>query len=154
MISIANYLTILGVVEELVIQRTPEMITSYAVRKVNFDADLYLDSSEQPVAILIQDRKNQRSYKMSTGVDNTWLNNQPGWADATELETDEDLLEKFNAIVQGRDYDTRVSIPIDLPEDYLMALMLEAHRQDITFNQLVVNIIVKQANQVLDEKSA
>lgn len=57
--------------------------------------------------------------------------------DFVDLETTEDFFSKAQRIVQGLDYDTRVSIPIDLPDNELFELMKMAHEQDITFNQLV-----------------
>lgn len=37
--------------------------------------------------------------------------------------------------------DNRVTIPIDLEDELLFKLMLMAHEQDITLNQLVENIL-------------
>lgn len=54
----------------------------------------------------------------------------------------EDLLDKTASVVSGRfDYDTRVSVPIDLPDEELFALMKMAHERDITLNQLVEQIL-------------
>jgi hypothetical protein len=60
------------------------------------------------------------------------------WVD---LETDEDFLEKTTAIVANRDYDTRVSVPVDLPDSDLFLLMKQAHEQDITLNHLIESIL-------------
>jgi hypothetical protein len=54
-----------------------------------------------------------------------------------DLETQDDFFTKATAIVNGEPYDTRVEVPIDLPNDVLFQLMVKAHEQDITFNQLV-----------------
>lgn len=61
----------------------------------------------------------------------------------TELEVEEDFLKKAKAIVEGKNYDTRVSVPIELDDDELFRLMKSAHEQDITLNQLVENILSK-----------
>lgn len=59
----------------------------------------------------------------------------------TELEA-EDFLNKTTSVVSGRfDYDARVNVPIDLPDNELFALMKMAHERDITFNQLVEQIL-------------
>jgi hypothetical protein len=58
-----------------------------------------------------------------------------------DLETEADMLEKARAIVLGEDYDSRISIPLDMPDDELLVLMKMAHAQDITFNQLMVNVL-------------
>ena len=55
----------------------------------------------------------------------------------TDLETDEDWLEKAEAIFLGEDYDTRVSIPIDIPDQELLTIFMAAHKLDITFNEFV-----------------
>lgn len=61
------------------------------------------------------------------------------WDDVNyvDLETIDDFFDKASKIVQGADYDTRVSVPINIPDDELFELMKKAHEQDITFNQLV-----------------
>lgn len=61
----------------------------------------------------------------------------------TDLEVEEDMLEKTRAIVAGEDYDTGVMIPLDLSDGELFILMKHAHKLDITFNQLVTNVLEK-----------
>ena len=61
--------------------------------------------------------------------------------DFVDLESLDDFFEKAEAIVQGRDYDTRVQVPIDLPDDVLFKLMKRAHEQDITLNQMVERVL-------------
>jgi len=50
---------------------------------------------------------------------------------------DSDWLEKAQAIVSGQEYDTRVSMAVDLPDDELFQYMKLAHEQDITLNQFI-----------------
>lgn len=73
------------------------------------------------------------------------------WDDVNyvDLETDEDFLEKVRAIVAGEDYDTRIQVPIELPEDVMFELMQLAHEQDITFNQLAEKIVKEACEQAL-----
>ena len=59
----------------------------------------------------------------------------------TDLETDGDFLTKLRAIMNYEEYDDRVSVPIELPDDELFKLMCMAHERDITFNQLVEECI-------------
>jgi hypothetical protein len=54
-----------------------------------------------------------------------------------ELDVTEDILEKINAIVNNREYDTRVKVPVDFSDEELLQYMKIAHERDITFNQLV-----------------
>jgi hypothetical protein len=58
-----------------------------------------------------------------------------------DLDVTEDWLTKARAIVIGESYDSRVSVPIDLPDDEMLALMTLAHKRDITLNQLVEQIL-------------
>ena len=56
----------------------------------------------------------------------------------------EDFLAKTASVVAGQfDYDTRVTVPIDLPDEELFALMKIAHERDITLNQLVEQILTE-----------
>jgi hypothetical protein len=94
------------------------------------------------------DYKNNRAYRL-THPDHTKDLDKDAWDDVTwtDLETDEDWLAKAEAIVAGKDYDTRVSIPLELGEVEMFRLMSMAHEQDITLNQLVAKII----QQVVDK---
>lgn len=57
--------------------------------------------------------------------------------DWCDLETEEDFLEKAEAIFNGESFDNRVQVPIELDDSELLQLMKLAHERDITFNQLV-----------------
>jgi predicted DNA binding CopG/RHH family protein len=61
--------------------------------------------------------------------------------DWCDLEADDDFIQKSLSIVAGEDYDTRVSIPIDLPDHELMAIFKMAHEADMTFNDFVEKIL-------------
>jgi hypothetical protein len=65
------------------------------------------------------------------------------WDDVyfVDLEVDQDWINKATAIISGKDYDTRVSVPLDLEDNELFALMMQAHERDITLNQLVEDIL-------------
>jgi hypothetical protein len=58
-----------------------------------------------------------------------------------DLEVDEDFVSKARAIIAGEAYDTRIEIPIDLPEAELLELFKLAHSRDMTFNDFVVEIV-------------
>jgi len=53
----------------------------------------------------------------------------------------DDFLEKLHAIVNHESYDTRSSVSLDLDEKTTFTLMKMAHEKDITFNQLICNIL-------------
>lgn len=81
------------------------------------------------------------AYKDEASVRNAWMNEAYEGVDYVNLEVDDDWLEKATAIFNGVDYDTRVSVPLNIPEDELMVLFKLAHERDITFNQLVVEAL-------------
>jgi actin-related protein len=64
-----------------------------------------------------------------------------------DLDESKDMLTKANAIHCGQEYDTRVSVPIDLNYDELFLLMKSAHEKDITLNQLVEQILTVAINE-------
>lgn len=57
--------------------------------------------------------------------------------DFTDIEVEEDMLEKIVGIATDTDYDTRISIPVDFSDDELFTYMKMAHERDITLNQLI-----------------
>lgn len=80
-----------------------------------------------------------KSESAERGVDNeAWEG-----ADYIDLEVDDDFIQKCLSIASGEDYDTRVSIPLDLPESDLMSLFKMAHEADMTFNDYVTQILYK-----------
>jgi predicted HicB family RNase H-like nuclease len=75
------------------------------------------------------------------------------WVD---LETEEDFLEKAEAMFNGKEFDKRVQVPIDLEDDVMLKLCMEAHKRDITLNQMVEEILKKvieehEPKEVMDE---
>jgi len=68
-----------------------------------------------------------------------------------DLETSEDFLEKANSMFNGKEFDTRVSVPLDLSNDELFAMMKLAHEKDITLNQLMVEILQAVIDKNADE---
>jgi hypothetical protein len=71
------------------------------------------------------------------------VDSNEAWEDVVfvDLETLEDFWEKARAIVAGEDYDTRVQVPINLPDESLFQMMMLAHERDITLNQLVEEVL-------------
>ena len=61
--------------------------------------------------------------------------------DYTDLEVDDDFIQKCLAIKDGDTYDTRVQVPLDLPNDMMFEMMRMAHERDITLNQMVEEIL-------------
>ena len=58
-----------------------------------------------------------------------------------DLEQAEDFFEKAKAIMNGIEFDKRIVVPLDLPDSLMLELFKEAHKRDITLNQLVDKIL-------------
>jgi hypothetical protein len=54
-----------------------------------------------------------------------------------ELEVEEDFLQKAKAIFNGEDFDKRIQLSVDLDNDVLFNLAMEAHKRDITLNKMI-----------------
>lgn len=61
-----------------------------------------------------------------------------------DLETEEDWLSKAEAISIGTGFDERIEVPLDLDNDTIVHLALEAHKRDITLNEMV-EIVLQEA---------
>lgn len=61
----------------------------------------------------------------------------------TDLEVAEDMIEKARAIVQGKKYDTRIQVPLELPQKEMYRLMKLAHEKDMTLNKYVETVLTK-----------
>jgi hypothetical protein len=130
---------------------------AYSLDSWNGDQDghslcIIFNTKDQTVySVQACDYKRNRAYRF-THPDHRKDLDREAWDDVkwTDLEDETDWLEKAQAIVASEDYDTRVSIPLDLGEDELFRLMSMAHEQDITLNRLVEQII----QQVVDKHQA
>ena len=58
-----------------------------------------------------------------------------------DLESTEDFLEKASAIFDGEDFDERIQVPLELDNDTMMELFMQAHKRDITVNQLIEELL-------------
>lgn len=58
-----------------------------------------------------------------------------------DLECVDDFIEKATAIVNGKEYDDRVSVPLDLSDEEFIEIAMAAHKLDITINQYVEKAI-------------
>lgn len=55
----------------------------------------------------------------------------------TDLEVEDDILEKIEDMVNGKEYDNRVKVPLDIPDEDLLKYMIAAHERDMTFNEFI-----------------
>ena len=78
--------------------------------------------------------------------------------DYTDLDVEEDLVEKATAIVNGREYDKRVMMQLDLDSDLEMAIYRNAHQLDMTVNDYIqmalVEMIKSKAPELLETVDA
>jgi hypothetical protein len=120
-----------------------------------WSANIVFDTQDQTVyEVYICDYTRDRAYRIinpdfqvqykDEAKGRGELDNQ-AWDDVdfTDLEVDDDFIQKCLAIVAGEDYDTRVSVPLDLERDELFKLMTMAHERDITLNQFVVELLTE-----------
>lgn len=57
--------------------------------------------------------------------------------DYADLETDADFMEKAQAILANKEYDSRISVPVDFTDDEILKYAKLAHEKDITLNQFI-----------------
>ncbi len=70
----------------------------------------------------------------------------------SDLDVEEDWLEKAYAICNDQEYDTRVQIQVEFTDEELLRYMKFAHDRDITFNQLVEEAIKAAIEQAQTQK--
>lgn len=97
------------------------------------------------------DYKHNRAYRL---IDSSLKTDKEAWdgVNYVDLEEDDDFIQKALAIKAGEEYDTRVSVPIDLPDDVAFELMKRAHDRDITFNQMVEEVLWAAINAERDQQ--
>ena len=63
--------------------------------------------------------------------------------DYVDLDVDDDFFQKALAIREGEDYDTRVSVPLELDDAAMFQMMRMAHERDLTLNEFVEDVLRK-----------
>lgn len=118
-----------------------------------WSGNIVFDTENQTVyEVEVCDYTNERAYRIinpvykkaqTTEAKNRGSDADEAWDSVkfTDLEIDEDWLIKAEAIVAGEDYDTRVSIPIELPDNELLVLFKLAHERDMKFNDFVEEVL-------------
>jgi len=122
---------------------------AYALTSWNGDQDgysieiIFSPRTQEVYEVQACDYKHNRAYRLVHGDYRDEKLAEEAWDDVNwvDLESDDDWIQKALAIVAGEDYDTRVTIPIDLPEAELMVLFKQAHAADMTFNDFVEKIL-------------
>lgn len=132
--------------------------TAYQLDSWNGEQDghsftIIFDTNDQTVyEVQAHDYVHQRAYrminedyakKMKKEAKKRDAELDQAWDDVkyTTLEVDDDFIQKCLAIREGEDYDTRVSVPLELGDDEMFQLMKMAHEQDVTLNQFVEQLL-------------
>ena len=109
---------------------------------------IFSTKSQKVYEVSMCDYTNNRAYRMinpkfqekhrKEAESKSVLANQ-AWDDVNyvDLDVDDDFIQKALSIKAGEDYDTRVQVEVDIPDEDLLQYMKIAHERDITFNQLV-----------------
>ena len=125
----------------------------------NHSFSVVFDRLNQTVyEVTVRDYVNDRAYRMINPDFESKHNNEAAdrnvpanqaWDDVNyvDLEVDDDFIQKGQAIKAGEPYDTRVQIDLDLSDDLLFGLMTMAHKQDITLNQLIEQILTEMIDR-------
>jgi len=134
-------------------------LSSWNGEQDGWSFDIVFDRRTQVVyTVEVCDYKRERAYRMinpdfqqayddEAATHGTTAKQAWDDVDYIDLEIDEDFVAKATWIKTDQDYDTRVSVPLTVPDDALFELMKQAHEQDITLNQLVENILRKFVDQ-------
>jgi hypothetical protein len=113
-----------------------------------YDVSVIYDTEDQTVFVMeAHDFINNRSYRIFNETFKDLYFDEckvRGIEDAAyddvkyiDLDMYSDFAEKAHGIIHGLDYDTRVLMSIDIPDDDLFHMMKAAHTLDITFNEFV-----------------
>jgi hypothetical protein len=119
-------------------------LTSWSGDQDGYSIEIIFSPRTQEVyEVQACDYKHNRAYRLVHGDYRDEQKDQEAWEEVkwVDLESDDDWFQKALSIVAGEDYDTRVTIPIDLPEAELMVLFKAAHDADMTFNDFVEKIL-------------
>lgn len=69
------------------------------------------------------------------------------------VEVEDDIIEKMEAIVNDREYDTRIIVPLDFTDEEFIRIAKGAHKRDITINKFIEAALEIAINEKLNEHS-
>lgn len=140
-------------------------LDSWNHQQDGYSAGIMFDTKTHTVyEVSICDYKRGRAYRIinpdykqahrDESISKSVLANQ-AWDDVNyiDLETDGDFVAKTKAIINDQDYDTRIELPMEMPDDVLYQLMVIAHEKDLTLNQLIENVIREQIERLQTAES-
>lgn len=119
-------------------------LTSWNGNQDGYSLEIIFDQKTQTVyEVQACDYRLNRAYRLINSAHQQASRDNEAWDDTdwTDLEADDDWIQKAQAIVAGGDYDTRITVPIDLADSELLALMKLAHERDVTLNHLIDQVL-------------
>ena len=127
--------------------------------KGGYSFDIVFSTKSQKVyEVSVCDYTNDRAYRMinpkfqkkhdDEAKTKSVFGNQ-AWDDVdyTDLEVDDDFIQKCLAIRAGEDYSTDISVPLDLSDEDMLQFMKLAHEADMTFNDYVNQALRKMVDE-------
>ena len=125
-------------------------LNSWSGTQDGYSMEVVFDTKTQVVyCVEACDYANNRAYRLINPEYKAVDNSTQAWDDTewVDLEVDDDFIQKALAIKAGEDYDTRVSVPLELDDDMMFDLMKLAHERDITLNELVTIALEESIDQ-------
>ena len=120
-------------------------LSSWNGEQDGWSFDIVFDTKTQVVyQVEACDYKNNRAYRLVNPEYKHQIQiGEEAWDDVdyVDLEVDDDFFQKALAIQAGEDYDTRVQMELDIPEEDLLLYMKEAHKRDMTFNKFIEELL-------------
>ena len=119
-------------------------LTSWSGSQSGYSLEIIFDPKTQVVyEVQACDYKHNRAYRLINEDHKEESRDDEAWDDVNyvDLDVDDDFFQKCLAIQEGEDYDTRVSVPMEFSDEELLTYMKLAHERDITFNQLVEEVL-------------
>lgn len=125
------------------------MLTAWNEQQDGYSFDIAFDPKDNQRVYLVEahDFKNQRAYRLidpAIDIDKVAYDD----VEYVDLESDDDFIQKALAIKAGEDYDERVVIPIDFPEEELMVLFKLAHEADMSFNDFIEHVLKEKLKEM------
>lgn len=130
-----------------------------------YSASVVFDTMDQKVySVEIHDYRKDKSFRMihpsfvdqyQQECEDRDIDFAIAWDDHEfiDLHFEEDILEKIIAIVNDEPYDDRVGLDLNLSNDVILVLALEAHKRDITLNDYICEILEDDLNYWLTFES-
>ena len=109
---------------------------------------VFSTKSHKVYSVEVCDYTNDRAYRMinpdyvkkhEKEAKNRGVNLTEAWdsVEFIDLDVDDDFIQKSLAIKEGKDYDTRISMPIEFTDEEFATYARMAHDMDLTLNQFI-----------------